>query len=179
MEEEEIDNFNDPWMRLLLDLDEEESTHSDCSTSNSRNTNIESDSAAVVVSHKKGDNKYFGGQSPKRFDVLLGKGKNIQTFTGNARLRQLVDIHLPKYESCDKLLMKAIVVDSIVDAIHESSGQFLKMKSVSSQQELNSSTIHGDIWEEATYEEARTKVAKLFRARRAAAAASTARGKKV
>ena len=88
-----------------------------------------------------------------RFDVLLGKGRDVQNYTGNVRFRYLVDIHLPRYEKADKF-KKAEIIDFIIDAIYESSGRFLKDNGNGS-------------WKLASYDEVRLKVGKLFRARRA------------
>ena len=86
---------------------------------------------------------------------MLGKGKHIQNFTGNVRFRQLLDIHLPRYEASSKY-EKADVVDFIIRAISESTGRFLK-------EDCNG------YWEEATDADyVHTKVAGSFRARRAA-----------
>ena len=88
-----------------------------------------------------------------RFDVLLGKGRDIQNYSGNVRFRCLADIHLPRYEAANRV-QKAQIIDFIVDAIYESSGRFLKDNGNGS-------------WELASYDEARAKAGKLFRARRA------------
>ena len=96
-----------------------------------------------------------GIRTPNPFDILMGKGKNIQNFTGNARLRHLVDMYLQKYNRSDRK-QKVEIIDMVKNAIYESNARFLQ-------------DAGNGCWDEVSDDDARIKVSKLFRARRQSA----------
>ena len=83
---------------------------------------------------------------PRRFDVLFGRGKTVKTHTGNLRAFHLCELNYLRYESAIiGKNGKTEVVESIVSAIHESGGRFLK-------------PCDDGGWEEVGEEDARAKV---------------------
>jgi hypothetical protein len=65
--------------------------------------------------------------TPRRFDVLFGKGKALREYTGNVRVNVLVAMFRSKYEQADKH-EKTDIAKRIVNIIHESDGRFLKFE---------------------------------------------------
>eukprot|EP00980_Cylindrotheca_fusiformis_P010000 scaffold2212_cov143-Cylindrotheca_fusiformis.AAC.18 len=69
--------------------------------------------------------------SPTSFhDVLLGKGKPFQNYSGNLRMNELVDGHLEQYRHSKSKTEKTEIATEIVAQIHRSGGRFLKKKKV-------------------------------------------------
>jgi hypothetical protein len=90
---------------------------------------------------------------PALADILLGKGKPIQQHKGNAHLHHLVDSNVPLYEGYSNNEDKAVLTQRLAGEAKAIGGRFLK------QDEKG-------VWMEVDDNTARTKVSKLFRARR-------------
>jgi hypothetical protein len=90
---------------------------------------------------------------PALADILLGKGKPIQQHKGNTHLHHLVDSNVPLYEGYSKTENKTLLTQRLVGEAKATGGRFLK------QDETG-------VWMEVDDNTARTKVSKLFRARR-------------
>ena len=87
--------------------------------------------------------------SPRRFDVLFGRGKNTRCHAGNLRALHLVESHKEEYEKAAKF-EKTAIAERIVKIIYESHGRFLKWE--------------GDNgWVEVDCALARDKISHLFR----------------
>jgi hypothetical protein len=70
-------------------------------------------------------------ENPQEFDILLGRGKISFNHVGNRRFRVFVGMHLKRYMDANNRMEKTIVVNSVVKAIHEAGGRFLKEDSKS------------------------------------------------
>ncbi|KAG7341663.1 hypothetical protein IV203_023616 [Nitzschia inconspicua] len=88
---------------------------------------------------------------PSNQDVLFGRGRRIQSFPGNIRLKVTVEELLPEYETLDKE-GKTKLAERIVLAVKEGGARFLSQEK--------------GAWTETTDDLARLKVAQLFRNRR-------------
>ncbi|KAG7358589.1 hypothetical protein IV203_015178 [Nitzschia inconspicua] len=88
---------------------------------------------------------------PSNQDVLFGRGRRIQSFPGNIRLKVTVEELLPEYETLDKD-GKTKLAERIVVAVKEGGARFLSQEK--------------GAWTETTDDLARLKVAQLFRNRR-------------
>ena len=87
---------------------------------------------------------------PRRFDVLLGRGKTASEHTGNLRAFHIVEMNRKRYEQAGKF-EKTQIAEKIVHLIHQSYGRFLKKDPDS---ENGGSGI---CWVETSTEEAREK----------------------
>jgi hypothetical protein len=65
--------------------------------------------------------------TPRRFDVLFGKGRVLRKYTGNVRVDVLVAIFRSKYEQADKH-ENTDIAKLIVNIIHESWAFVLKFE---------------------------------------------------
>ena len=90
-------------------------------------------------------------QVPRRFDVLLGRGKSSSEHTGNLRAFLIVEMNREKYERASKY-EKTQIAEKIVHLIRQSYGRFLKRD-----------TESGGLWVETSTEEARKKISHCFR----------------
>lgn len=90
---------------------------------------------------------------PLEFDVLLGRGRPFQEYTGNKRLAVIIDTRRQEY-AASKRGGKTIVCDKIVELIQKSGGRFLK------RQDEN---VHDGVWVEVDNSVARDKVSHGFR----------------
>ena len=63
---------------------------------------------------------------PADFDILLGRGKTSFNHVGNRRFRVFINLHLRRYMDASTRMDKTVVVNSVVEAIHEAGGRFLK-----------------------------------------------------
>ena len=90
---------------------------------------------------------------PRRFDVLMGRGRAISAHTGNLRCVHIVEMNLERYEKATKF-EKTQIAERIVHLVHQSYARFLKKE-------------EGE-WIEASREEAREKIAHCFRRLRGA-----------
>lgn len=110
-------------------------------------------------------NKHFDGiDFPGPNDVLLGRGKPFTTYTGNVRLRNLVELHRSLYDKLKRRGEKAKLAESIVEMIRRDSepkGRFLKIHEK-----------HG-WWIVANMDESIEKVAQAFRTARSASVPSS------
>ena len=95
---------------------------------------------------------------PRRFDVLLGRGKYTREHTGNLRAVHLVEMHRSEYEQAGKF-GKTIIAERILHMIHNSRGRFLKWEN------------HG--WIEVDEKVARDKISHFFRHLRSKTLTST------
>jgi hypothetical protein len=91
---------------------------------------------------------------PGPYDVLLGRGRNLQNHPGNKRFRSLIDRHLDRYEVADKQ-DKTILAYTIIRIVQEMDGRFLK-------------DVDGAGYVEVDNAVAQTKVAHCFRSQRSA-----------
>lgn len=81
-------------------------------------------------------NKIQGKKSDKKdkeaikkledFDILLGRGKTSFNHVGNRRFRVFIGLHLRRYMEASSRMEKTLVVNSVVEAIQEGGGRFLK-----------------------------------------------------
>ena len=105
------------------------------------------------------DGKFVSSQVvliPRRFDVLLGRGKTASEHTGNLRAFHIVEMNRKRYELAGKF-EKTQIAEKIVHLIHQSYGRFLKKD----QDSENGGT--GICWVETSTEEAREKISHCFR----------------
>jgi len=65
-------------------------------------------------------------ENPEDFDILLGRGKTSFNHVGNRRFRVFIDIHLQRYMDAQSRMEKTLVVNSVVEAIQDGGGRFLK-----------------------------------------------------
>mmetsp|Transcript_22978 Transcript_22978/g.34851 ORF Transcript_22978/g.34851 Transcript_22978/m.34851 type:complete len:547 (+) Transcript_22978:101-1741(+) len=63
---------------------------------------------------------------PEDFDILLGRGKTSFNHVGNRRFRVFIDINLQRYMDAQSRMEKTLVVNSVVEAIQDGGGRFLK-----------------------------------------------------
>ena len=87
-------------------------------------------------------------------DVLLGRGRPFQLYSGNLILAAIIDENRARYTMAKKMHKKAITIE-IVEIIHKSGGRFLKKVS-------NAKNSSCD-WEDVDFETARLKVSHSFR----------------
>jgi len=86
---------------------------------------------------------------PRPNDVLLGRGRPFQLYSGNLALTTIIDGYRAQYMSSKKMIKKTITSE-IVESIRASGGRFLKKGS--------------DVdWEEVDFETSRLKVSHSFR----------------
>jgi hypothetical protein len=84
------------------------------------------------LARKRGEKK--GGKNdttqpidtPQDFDILLGRGKTSFNHVGNRRFRVFIGLHLRRYMDAQSRMEKTLVVNSVVEAIQEAGGRFLK-----------------------------------------------------
>eukprot|EP00536_Pseudo-nitzschia_multiseries_P011546 jgi/Psemu1/308325/fgenesh1_kg.400_\ len=91
---------------------------------------------------------------PQPNDVLLGRGRPFQLYSGNLALTATIDRYRTEYTSSKKMHKKAITAE-IVSNILLSGGRFLK--------KVNSDRDTGIDWEVVDFETARLKVSHSFR----------------
>ena len=85
---------------------------------------------------------------PRRFDILLGRGKYTREHTGNLRAVHLVEMHRAEYERAGKFA-KTTIAEKILQLIHEANGRFLKWENYG--------------WVEVDDKVARDKISHFFR----------------
>jgi hypothetical protein len=90
--------------------------------------------------------------STAKFDILLGRGRPFQEFSGNVGLAVVIDVHRNKYQSA-KRGDKTVICDKIVEIIKKSGGRFLKREDAGD----------GNSWIEVNNMVAREKVSHGFR----------------
>lgn len=90
---------------------------------------------------------------PRPNDVLLGRGRPFQLYSGNLALTAKIDENRARYATAKKMHKKTITIE-IVERIHESGGRFLRK---------NSGKNGNMAWEEVDFETARLKVSHSFR----------------
>lgn len=116
-----------------------------------KRTKIEYD-AAQIADSTTGINSSTIDSPGNSNDVLLGRGKPFQQYSGNLRMNELVDAYLEQYRACKEKAAKSMIPMKIVDQIHEKGGQFLERKD--------------DCWKIVTDEKImRNKVSQAFRVR--------------
>lgn len=91
---------------------------------------------------------------PGPYDVLFGRGRNLQNHPGNKRFRSLIDRYLDRYEAADKQ-DKTILAYTIIRIVQEMNGRFLK-------------DVDGAGYVEVDNVVAQAKVAHSFRSQRSA-----------
>jgi hypothetical protein len=91
---------------------------------------------------------------PRPNDVLLGRGRPFQLYSGNLALTSKIDESRTRYTNAKKM-HKKIITSEIVESIHASGGRFLK--------KVNNENGTGADWEEVDFETARLKVSHSFR----------------
>jgi hypothetical protein len=87
-------------------------------------------------------------------DVLYGRGKPYQEYTGNLKLGNMIGIYKKEYDEAD-IVRKRSIPREIVHIIRNGKGRFLQMGKISGN------------WEEVSEEVAITKVRQAFFNRRA------------
>eukprot|EP00339_Tiarina_fusa_P009404 CAMPEP_0117018054 /NCGR_PEP_ID=MMETSP0472-20121206/13999_1 /TAXON_ID=693140 ORGANISM="Tiarina fusus, Strain LIS" /NCGR_SAMPLE_ID=MMETSP0472 /ASSEMBLY_ACC=CAM_ASM_000603 /LENGTH=470 /DNA_ID=CAMNT_0004722569 /DNA_START=147 /DNA_END=1559 /DNA_ORIENTATION=+ len=96
---------------------------------------------------------------PAPTDVLLGRGRPYQDFSGNRRFAELIDTQMTRFRSCRSQFEKTCVIMDVVKTVHDSKGRFLKRTAVG--------------WEVISDEVARKKAGTTFRTRTVLAARET------
>jgi len=91
---------------------------------------------------------------PRLNDVLLGRGRPFQLYSGNLALTSKIDENRARYTVAKKMDKKTITIE-IVEQIHESGGRFLR--------KVNGNKGGNMDWEEVDFETARLKVSHSFR----------------
>lgn len=91
---------------------------------------------------------------PRANDVLLGRGRPFQLYSGNLALTTKIDENRARYATAKKMHKKTITIE-IVEIIHKSGGRFLK--------KVNNDESCNRDWEEVDFETARLKVSHSFR----------------
>lgn len=89
---------------------------------------------------------------PRPNDVLLGRGRPFQLYSGNLALTAMIDQNRTRYTTAKKMDKKAITSE-IVESIRKSGGMFLKKA-------VEGSDVD---WEEVDFETSRLKVSHSFR----------------
>jgi hypothetical protein len=97
---------------------------------------------------------------PSPRDVLLGKGKPYQDFSGNVRLWELIEDNRSLHQSSAKA-EKTVLTRTIVNLVHQEKGRFLKRDESSS----GGSELLVGCWQEVDEETARKKVSHAFRSK--------------
>lgn len=64
--------------------------------------------------------------SPSTWSVICARGKDSFNHTGNRRFRVLCEMNLPKYEAAGTKMEKSVIVLSIVEAVREAGGNFVR-----------------------------------------------------
>jgi len=98
-------------------------------------------------------------KSPAPNDVLLGRGRPYQNFSGNHRFLELVDVYMERYLKCSSQFETSCLILDVVKSVHDYGGRFLK------RTELG--------WEVVTEKVARTKTGASFRTRNAKVSAES------
>jgi len=97
-------------------------------------------------------NRNLGIVDPRPEDVLMGRGRPLQSHPGNIRFRNLVELHFQEYESSNTF-ERMLIAGRIVQIIKATGARFLKPKIDSA-------------WEEMDDLASRKKVTQCFRTRR-------------
>ena len=97
---------------------------------------------------------------PRKFDVLLGRGKTASSHTGNLRLFHIVDMNRSKYEKLGRY-QKHRFSGMIVHLVNQSGGRFLKK--VKTTMKNSGGKAEQQQWIEVTSDEARDKISHCFR----------------
>merc|ERR1712014_247899 len=74
--------------------------------------------------------------TPRKFDVLFGRGRNTREHCGNLRCAHLVEMHQLEYEACTKT-EKTDLAMRIVQIVKECDGRFLKKDRKKGWQEVD------------------------------------------
>jgi hypothetical protein len=61
---------------------------------------------------------------PRSSDILLGRGKKVQNFSGNINFRKMLETNRPIYDSSSKF-EKSVLIETILKNIKETGGRFL------------------------------------------------------
>lgn len=91
---------------------------------------------------------------PRPNDVLLGRGRPFQLYSGNLALTAKIDENRTRYMAAKKM-HKKLITSEIVESIHKSGGRFLKKVSNGDQIDVD--------WEKVDFETSRLKVSHSFR----------------
>jgi hypothetical protein len=86
---------------------------------------------------------------PRTTDILLGRGRPYQDYSGNQRLARTIDSYREEYSQANDTFEKTCITMNVVKRIHELKGRFLQRTS--------------DGWKEASDDVARAKVSQAFR----------------
>ena len=87
---------------------------------------------------------FHGVDVPGLDDVLLGRGKPIQSYPGNVRLRSTIEKFKNTYDTA-RMGQKSVICSKIVESIQKEGGRFLKLDT-------------DGFWVEATEDEVSRKV---------------------
>lgn len=104
-----------------------------------------------VESERETESYFTDSQSPSEFDVVFGRGRNIQEFAGNTKFRAMLVSKKHEYDNISRS-ERTDFAERIVEQIKSYGGRFLKKGD--------------DGWEEVSDTEARTKVTMAFRSQR-------------
>ena len=65
---------------------------------------------------------------PTNKDVLMGRGRPFQSFTGNLQFARITDKHRDRYQNASEHLDKACIAANIATMVQESGSRFLKRR---------------------------------------------------
>jgi hypothetical protein len=82
-------------------------------------------SSSGNIDHSNCNNHIGINITPRKFDVLFGRGRTTRNHVGNLRCAHLVEMHQLEYEKCSKS-EKTELAKRIVTMIKECNGRFLK-----------------------------------------------------
>jgi hypothetical protein len=97
---------------------------------------------------------------PSPRDVLMGKGKPYQDFSGNLRLWELIEDNRRLHQTSAKV-NKTVLTHTIVNLVHQEKGRFLKRDESSS----SGGGLQVGCWQEVDDVTARKKVSHAFRSK--------------
>mmetsp|Transcript_4924 Transcript_4924/g.13799 ORF Transcript_4924/g.13799 Transcript_4924/m.13799 type:complete len:490 (-) Transcript_4924:65-1534(-) len=108
---------------------------------------------ATSISHEPIDECDWG-----EHDVPLGRRKEVRTYIGNVRFRQIIDQHRPKYQTFTRKAEKTRMAKEIFFIIKHRGGRFLDPRKLSCGK--NKSKVE---WFEITPDKAQAKISQALR----------------
>ena len=102
---------------------------------------------------------------PTQQDVLVGRNKAIQDFSGNIRLNILIDKQRATYDEMNKAGKSTCIVE-IIHTIHRMGGRFLKRVTRTTTNDAEKGGVTLSYWEEVDFTAAQKKVNNCFQSRK-------------
>ena len=100
-------------------------------------------------------NAILGVITPKREDVLSGRGPSCARHNATTLWWNLVQRHAAKYRSCTNRQTKGLIVTTICDKVHKAGGRFLEKR--------DDSSTHESLWDEIKVRAAHIKTSQALR----------------